>query len=565
MQKIVVSKYGWLALLIVFIGIVYASLFVSYRIDLTAEKRFSLTNSTQKLIANLDAPITIDVYLSGKLASGLRKVSNSVDESLQQYRSLAKGNISINYIDLFAIADDSLQAQMLDSLKNYGLTPFTQVVQEKKGEEQSQRNVIPGALVTSVNGTYPVNFLKGAGNSSEEAYYNNIESLLEYKFSSAIEKVTRQTIPRIAYAIGNGEPLGYEASEAIISLANDYKLDSLNLKTVPKISEAIECLILLQPTTVFTEADKFKIDQYLLHGGTILLATDVLSASLDSLNSKAQTIAFDKGLDIYDLLFKYGIRINPDLVQDYQATDISLVVGTAGDKPQNQLLKWPYYPLLSGNNLHPISKNLDPVFGKYVNSIDTVKAAGIIKTILLSTSQNGKKIGTPAIISFASLKYADDVKEFAEPNIPVAVLAEGKFKSLFANRLSATTIDSLQKANTAFLPIANNAGKLIVISDGDLFLNELTQKGPLPIGLNKYTNYTFANKDFLMNCMDYLVGKNGIFESRNKDFTLRLLNKEKVEADYTKWQLINIIGPIILVILIGFLLQWVRKNKYAVA
>lgn len=563
MKKLLTSKYSWIALTAAFIAIVYASLFVSYRIDLTAEKRFSLTKSTEKLVKTLDNQVTIDVYLTGNLTAGLKKVANSVDETLQQYRNFANGNIAIHYIDPFAIDDDSLKAHLLDSLKRYGLTPFTQVAQEKKGAEQSQRFVIPGALVTSVNGTYPINFLKGAGNSGDEGYYNNIESLLEYKFSSAIEKVTRQSIPHIAYALGNGESLGYEASEAIFTLASEYKLDSFNLKTNPFVPQDIECLVLLQPTSVFTEADKFKIDQYLLHGGTILLATDVLTASLDSLNIKPQTIAFDKGLDIYDLLFKYGVRINPDLVQDYQATDISLVVGSAGGKPQNQLLKWPYYPLVSGNNTHPVSKNLDPVFGKYVNSIDTVKAEGISKTILLATSQNGKKIGTPAIISFESLKYADDVKEFTEQNIPVAVLLEGKFKSLFANRLSAAKLDSLQKANNHFLPIGDKEGKLIVVSDGDMFLNELTQKGPLPIGFNKYTNYTFANKDFLLNCMDFLVGKNGIFESRNKDFTLRLLNKEKVEADYTKWQLINIAGPIIVVIIIGLLLQWLRKRKYA--
>jgi len=563
MKKLVTNKYSWIVFTTAFIAIVYASLFVSYRIDLTAEKRFSLTKSTEKLVKKLDNQVTIDVYLTGNLTAGLKKVANSVDETLQQYRSFANGNIAIHYIDPFAIDDDSLKAHLLDSLKRYGLTPFTQVAQEKKGAEQSQRFVIPGALVTSVNGTYPINFLKGAGNSGDEGYYNNIESLLEYKFSSAIEKVTRQRIPHVAYALGNGESLGYEASEAIFTLASEYKLDSFNLKTNSFVPQDIECLVLLQPTSVFTEADKFKIDQYLLHGGTILLATDLLTASLDSLNIKPQTIAFDKGLDIYDLLFKYGVRINPDLVQDYQSTDISLVVGSAGGKPQNQLLKWPYYPLVSGNNTHPISKNLDPVFGKYVNSIDTVKAEGITKTILLATSQNGKKIGTPAIISFESLKYADDVKEFTEPNIPVAVLLEGKFKSLFANRLSAAKLDSLQKANNPFLPTGDKEGKLIVVSDGDMFLNELTQKGPLPIGFNKYTNYTFANKDFLLNCMDFLVGKNGIFESRNKDFTLRLLNKERVEADYTKWQLINIAGPIIVVIIIGLLLQWLRKRKYA--
>lgn len=562
MSRLLNNKFWWLILMAVFAAVIYIGSFVRLRVDLTEENRYSLTESTEQLLNGLDTIVQIDVYLTGELSSGLRKVRTGVDETLEQYRDIAKGKIRIQYVDPFAVEDDSAQAMIMDSLNRYGITPFTQVAQEKKGAEQSQRLVMPGALVRSRNGVFPVSFLKGVNNADEQTYYTNIESLLEYKFSNAINKATRLNTPLIAYALGNGQSLGYDAIEAITSLASDYRLDTVNLKNVPFVDNDYKCLIILQPKEKFTDDDKLKIDQYLMHGGTVFLATDVVTAAIDSLRIKGECVAFDKGLDLTDLLFRYGIRINPDIVQDYQATEMPIVVGNSGNQPQMQNLKWPYYPLVTGRN-HPISKNMDPVFIQYGSSIDTVQAEGVKKSILLSTSANGKIISSPAIISFNSLRYAEDITAFNKPNIPVAVAAEGTFKSLFANRLSRAKADSLKAAGYEYLPAAKAGAKLIVVSDGNAFLNEVTERGPVPVGMNRFIGYTFANKDFLQNSIDYLASGSGIFESRNKTFTVRLLDQQKVESQRSTWQFINIGLPIVTVLLIGLLLQWLRKRKYA--
>lgn len=562
MNRLLNNKFWWLILIAAFAAVIYIGSYIRLKVDLTEEKRYSLTESTERLLDDLDTTVQIDVYLTGDLSAGLRRVRTSVDETLDQYRDIAKGNIRVRYVDPFETEDDSAQALLIDSLSRYGITPFTQVAQEKKGSEQTQRLVMPGALVRSRNGMFPVNFLKGVNNADEQTYYTNIESLLEYKFSNAIEKATRLHTPLIAYALGNGQSLGYDVIEAITSLASDYRLDTVNLKNVPFVPNDYKCLIILQPKEKFTEEDKLKIDQYLMHGGTVFLATDVVDAAIDSLQLKGECVAFDKGLDLTDLLFRYGIRINPDLVQDYQSTEMPIVVGESGGKPQMQNLKWPYFPLVTGKN-HPVSKNMDPVFIKYGSSIDTVQSEGVGKTVLLSTSENGRIISSPTIISFNSLQYAEDPSAFNKPHVPVAVLAEGTFRSLFANRLPKQKADSLKAVGYDFLQNSNANAKLIVVSDGDAFLNEITPKGPLPIGMNKFIGYTFANKDFLQNSIDFLAGSSGIFESRNKTYTVRLLDQEKVETERSKWQFINIGLPIVIVLLVGLLLQWLRKRKYA--
>jgi gliding-associated putative ABC transporter substrate-binding component GldG len=548
-------------LILAFALVIYLSTYVHYRADLTEENRYSLTGSTEGLLESLDTTVVIDVFLTGELSSGLRKVRSSVDETIAQYRDLAGGQVEVNYIDPFDIEDDSLKVQFVDSLKRYGLNPFTQVAQEKKGTEQTQRLVIPGALVTSRNGTYPVNFLTGVSNPDEQSYYNNIESLLEYKFSNAIEKVTRTSVPLIAYALGNGQSLGYDAIEVLNMMTREYRLDTVNLKNVPYVHEDYKCLVILQPREKFTEDDKFKIDQYLMHGGTVFFAGDIVDASLDSLTIKGSCLAYDKGLDLTDLFFRYGVRVNPDVIQDFQATETTMVVGEAGGQPQMGNVKWTYWPVVTGGN-HPVSKNLDPVMIKYGSSIDTVKAEGSRKQILLATSANAKRIKVPTIISFNNAKEID-INSFTEANIPVAVLVENQFKSFFANRLTQQRIDSFNSSGSNFLAASTGRPRLIVVSDGDAFLNEITQRGPLPVGMNKWVQFTFSNKDFFRNCLDYLVGTSGIFESRSKSFTLRLLDEEKVDSEKNKWQFINIGLPVVLILLLGLLLQWRRKRKYA--
>jgi ABC-2 type transport system permease protein len=263
------------------------------------------------------------------------------------------------------------------------------------------------------------------------------------------------------------------------------------------------------------------------------------------------------------LFFKYGVRVNQDLVEDMQCATINFVVGMNGDKPQMQPLPWPYFPLLAGSLTHPISKNLDPVYSKFTNSIDTVKANGIKKTVLLQTSLNSRTTGAPAIISFEIVKVANDPAAFKIPNIPVAVLLEGKFNSLYANRISSGMTDTLAKLyNTPFLASAEKEAKVIVCAGADIVRNDVTQRGPAPMGYNKDINYTFANEDFVQNCMDYLVDPSGILETRSKDLTLRLLDPKKVEADRTFWQFINILLPLLLVIFCGLGYQAFRKRKY---
>jgi gliding-associated putative ABC transporter substrate-binding component GldG len=283
------------------------------------------------------------------------------------------------------------------------------------------------------------------------------------------------------------------------------------------------------------------------------------------LRAQSDFVAFDKNLNLDDILFKYGVRINGDLLQDLKSAKQPLVVGQVGNQPQIQRLPFPYYPLLSSPSSHPVAKNLDDVLSIFPGSIDTVKAAGIKKTILLASDTNSRSLSTPAMVSLQSVKNEEDLRNFTKSYVPVAVLLEGKFTSLYANRLTTELRDSLSKySSKPFLPAANKEGKQIVVSDGDLVTNVVTEsEGALPMGVQQYENYPFANKEFLMNAVDYLVNPNGVLESRSKDFTLRLLDKEKILTQKTMWQLMNIGLPILIVALFGWLYQLKRKRSFA--
>lgn len=444
---------------------------------------------------------------------------------------------------------------------------MTQVAQAKKGEEQSQRLVIPAAIVTYKGRIYPVNLFKGVQvggeGRPEEQLYTNAETLLEYKFGNAIEKLLAKDVPTVGWVMGNGEPLDFRVYDVIQNLRNNYRFGIVPLDSMPVIPNQYKALIIVKPTEKFTEREKLTLDQYLMHGGQLIWAIDELHAERDSLSLAQEAIAYDRGLDLEDLFFKYGIRVNQDLVEDMQSASLSMVVGQQGNKPQFENLSWPYFPLLNGSLTHPISKNLDPVYAQFANSIDTVKAPGITKTVLLQTSAHSRRTSTPARITFEVLKFKDDPKVFNEQNIPVAYLLEGKFHSLFANRIATSTADSLNNVyHQAFLPEAATPSKVIVCADADIFMNELAQGRPMPLGFSRDNNYTFANRDFVENCVEYMVSPSRILETRSKDFTLRLLDTAKVDEDRSFWQFMNIGLPLILVVLGGYSYQFVRRRRY---
>lgn len=566
MNKLFKSKYWWISWLLLLLAINFIASLVHFRIDLTEEKRYTLSKATKNLLRGLDDYVTVDVYLKGDLKAGIKKLAQSTNELLQDFKEYSNGNLRIRFVDPIGDYDDSTARYILDSLARMGIQPMTQEAQSSSGTERSQSIVIPGAVVQYREHIYPVNLLSGVKNTDINEIYTNAEALLEYKFSYAINKLVQPKQPLLGYLTGNGEPLGYQAYSALTFLSSNYRIDSLNLASTPAIPDRFDALVMVQPQSPFNDQEKLKLDQYVMNGGKLLVFLDVLDANMDSLRGRNETVAFNKGLNLDDLFFKYGIRINEDLVQDMQCAQISLVIGMVGDKPQFQLLKWPYYPLLTGSLTHPVSKNLDPVYARFANSIDTVKAGGIRKTVLLSTSANGRAISTPALISFESIKVAEDPNVFNKPYLPVGMLLEGKFSSLFANRLSVASQDSLQKiSGKPFLATGAKDAKIIVVADGDIVLNEVDQqRGPMPMGYSKDINYRFANEDFFQNCVEYLTDSAGILESRAKDFTLRLLDAKKVDEDRNLWQMINIALPILLLILFGFIYQALRKRKYQV-
>ncbi|WP_342450936.1 gliding motility-associated ABC transporter substrate-binding protein GldG [Aridibaculum aurantiacum] len=566
-DKILKNKFWWLWLTLILLVVVYVASLGRFRLDLTKEKRFSLSPSTINLLRNLDDDVQVDVFLTGELSSGFRKLSNATDELLSEFKEYGGANVQYRFFRPGEGLPDSLRMEIYDSLVQMGVRPFTNQVTAKEGEETSERLIFPGAIVSYKDRRIGIDLMSGKSGMDEETSLNYSEALLEFKLADAIDKLTRTEVPVIAYAAGNGQPLNPTVRDLFDVLRNNYNLGVLDLQIGHLDPQKINALLVVKPANAFTDVEKLKIDQYVMQGGNVIWFIDKLYAELDSLyRSQADFVAFDKNLNIDDQLFKYGVRINGDLLQDLKCAKLPMVVGQRADgQPQFSRVPFPYYPLLTSTGTHPISKNLDDVLSIFPSSIDTVQAPGIKKTILLSTDTLSRSLSTPAIVTLQSVKTEDDIRTFNRSYVPVAVLLEGKFSSLYANRLTTALRDSLRTyTDVPFAASGVKESKQVVVSDADIVTNVVTQsEGALPMGTQQYENYAFANKEFLMNTVDYMVSKSGILETRSKDVTLRLLDKQRVQNEKTKWQLINLLLPILLVLLFGWIYQALRKKQYA--
>ncbi len=571
-NKIISTKI-WLPLAIVllitlnWIGSKYHT-----RIDLTAEKRFTLSHSTESILKNLDSTVDITVLLTGDVKSEFKKLSTTTKELLDNFKDQGGNKIQYKFELPGEGLDDSLKAHVFDSLVSLGLRPTNQQVQVKEGEGKNQRQVFPGAVIKYGGRTIAIDLLQGQVQKNvfnsddilDKQTLNSAEALLEYKFANAIQKLTQKDVPVVAYAYGNGEPpySFLPVNDVFETLGKNFIVDTVNVRMQPFLNPEYSTIVIVKPTEKFSSDDKFKLDQYIMNGGHLLFFMDVLYAERDSLQN-GELITYSRDLDINDLLFKYGVRINTDLIADKHCDKIPVEVGSVGGQSQKQLLPWPYAPLLQPGSDNAIVKNEADVLGQFANSIDTVEAAGITKTILLSSSANAYTLPTPARIELNSLKTIEDITRFNRKNIPVAVLLEGKFKSMYANHASQAQLDTLKNYNLTYAKESVSPGKIIVVADADIVLNQVSETvGPLPMGTNKFTKIQYANKDFFLNCTEYLANKNNILDARAKDYTLRLLDVQKTQAQRSLWQIVNIAVPILLVCLFGFGYQWWRKRKY---
>ena len=539
-----------------------ASAYIHTRWDLTAEKRFTLSPSTIQLLKHVHEPIQIQIYLSGKLPAGFRHLAESIRDLLNNFRNYAGPYIQFRFIDP-ASFPDSARSKLYDSLVARGIHPYNLQVQLSAAEGYSEKLIFPGAIVKNNRQERTIDLLESKMSDNTLASLNNAEALLEYKFANAIYHLQQTHPPLIGYMLGNGEPLDPRVNDALSILSRNYLIDTIPLDRYPYIPQDFKAVVFIKPELPFTTQEKLKIDQYLMHGGKILWFLDDLNASMDSLTNKNSFIAFDKNLHLEDLLFTYGVRINPDLIQDLQCDMIPLVVGSAGNQPQIQLVPWPYSPLLTPTENSPIVKNINPVLGHFVNSLDTVGTPGIRKTILLTSSAYSRITGSPVKVSWNDARIKPDPALFQHPFIPAAVLLEGRFRSMFMNRLDQQTIDSLDRVFPQ--PIADSSvpTAMILVSDGDIAMNAISAKeGPLPMGNNAYTHVQYANPQFFANCLEYLTDTSGIMQSRNKTFILRQMNTTRIEQQKNLWQLLNLIIPVAFGVLMGWIFQIFRKKSY---
>ncbi len=560
------TKYWWCYLIAAVVLINYLASLVHFRVDLTAEKRYTLGAPTKQLLRGLNDRVSIDVYLAGDLPADFRNLRNNAEELLQEFREYDKNTISYSFHRPGEGLGDTARQNFLMYLDSLGIHPTNVKVQTEAGESQEQRLVYPAALVTYKDRVVPIDFLQGQNMQEGLQSLNNVISLLEYKFANAIQKVTQEKPAVIGYLAGNGEPLSYNVYDLIErTLKPQYGFGFVPIDSVPVIPLEFDAVMIVKPTTAFTDRQKLKLDQYVMHGGKLIWMIDNLYAEMDSLmRTQSDFVAFDRALNIDDQLFRYGVRINRDLVQDLQCDKLPLVVGSYGDRPQPQLVPWPYFPLLSSYTDHPIAKNMNTVLSIFPNSMDTVEAEGIKKTVILASSASSRTLSTPAIVSLNSVQTEADVQTFNQKNIPIAILLEGKFTSLFTNRIPSSVADSLGRIyQQPFLATAAMPNKMIVISDADIVANVVTQnEGPLQMGTNQFTKVQYANRDFITNCIEYLTNPSGILAARAKTFVLRLLDPAKIEDQRTTWQIINVGLPVVLILGFALVYQAIRNKKY---
>jgi ABC-2 type transport system permease protein len=555
---------SWLKLLTVFAGIILVSVissFLRFRYDLTEDKRFTLSRPTRQVLSHLKNDIYIQVYLEGEIPIPLKRLKRSVGEMLDEFRIASGRKLDYEFINPSGGKDARQREAQYQTLEKKGLNPIRLETGDSEGGS-SQKIIFPGMIVNYNGIEVPVNFLNNSTPSSEQNILRSVEGL-EYEMIQTISTLSSDTINKVAFIEGHGEIPEIETADITMNLARFFTIDRGVIGGKPGILDKYAAVVIAGPEKVFNESDKLVLDQYIMNGGKVMWLIDEVAVNSDSLRF-GTTVGLYRPLNIEDQLFRYGARINPAIVQDIECVPIRLMVMSGSTRQQVVSAPWVYNPLLKPATNHPITRNLNRVEGEFVNYIDTVGLdPAIRKKILLSTSEYSRIVSPPVMISLKEAEMTPVEKDFNKQNLPVAVLLEGVFTSAFKNRM----VSNLTDDKNLRIRTESKETRMIVIADGDIIRNEVQRSGlnetPLPLGQDKYTGQIYGNRDFIINCLNWLVDKNGIMELRSRELKLRLLNHKIIKADKFKWQLINIAGPVIIVILGGFLYSYFRRKKYA--
>lgn len=535
--------------------------FLKVRIDLTEDKRYTLSDSTIDILREIDNELYIQVFLDGEMPIPFKRLRSSVEDMLEEFRNASGKKLDYDFINPSGGSSREEREALYKSLISKGLNPVNIQAGDEEGGS-SQRIIFPGMIVNYNGAEVPVNFLKNNPLiSAEENLLHSIEGL-EYEMIQTVAVITSDTIRKVAFLEGHGEYSEVEVADITLNLAKYFTIDRGVIGGMPGILDQYSALIIAGPSREFDEKDKFVIDQYIMNGGKVIWLLEEVNVNNDSL-VYGETAALYRPLNIEDQLFRYGARINPVIIKDLDCMIIRLAVMTEGTRQQFVPVPWVYFPLLSPSPDHPITRNINKVKGEYVNFIDTVGLdAAIKKTVLLTTSRYTRSVSPPYIISLREAEETPDEREYNRSNLPVAVLLEGTFQSAFRNRLP----DQLYGRTSSPVRTESKETKMIVIADGDITRNEVRRTGnieaPYPLGQDKYTGEMFGNRDFIVNCLNYLIDDNGIMELRSRELKSRLIDKPRIKREKLKWQAVNVVFPVLFVILSGIAYSYFRKRKY---
>lgn len=554
-----ISILGFILLLVVILLVNMLASFVFTRIDLTSEKRFTLSQATKNELASLQDIVYFKVYLSGDLPAGFQRLSTATRDMLNEMRQYAKGNLEYEFIDPAALEDEKQRNELYKQLSERGLQPTN--LQESETDRSSQRILFPGAILNYRAQEQPLQLLKDRiGSSSEEMLNNSIQGL-EYEIINAIRKITTLEQKKIGFLRGQNELDKYRVADIVQTLNTSYKVSGVTINQKLDALKNYECIIIAKPDSAFDEKDKFIIDQYIMNGGKVLWLVDNMIADMDSLARQNQFVSVASNLNIEDMLFRYGVRINTNLVLDLQGAPIPMLTGYVGNKPQTSFLPWFYFPLVIPTSKHPIVNNLNGVRFQFASSIDTLANKEIKKTVLLQSSEFSRTVGSPAVVDLEQMKKKPESKQFNKGYQPLAVLLEGKFLSNYANRIPAAI------ANDSAIAFKESGieNRMIVVADGDVIKNDYrkSSESVFPLGYDRYTGQFYGNKSFILNCVDYLCEGPRLMTLRQKEFRLRLLDKQRLEGNMLSIKLFNVILPVALILLYAMLRMYQRKKKYA--
>ena len=533
--------------------------FVFKRFDLTADKRYTLSQTSLNIVSEVKEPLYIDVFLEGEFPGEFKKLQTETQQLLEEFKA-ENPNIIFQFVN--PLEEEDQKEATLQSFIERGLTPVNVTVNDKG--QQTQEIVFPWAVATCANRSVKVPLLKNMmGASTAEKVVSSVQHL-EYAFANAINTVAKAKQKKVVILNGNGESKDRYIADFIKSVKDNYYIGPFTLDSVAKSpNETLKYLkkydlaVIAKPTEAFTEEEKQVLDQFIISGGKTLWLVDQVNMEMDSLyNETGSNLAFPRDLNLNDMFFKYGVRMRPDLIFDLQNTPIALATGEQGSATQYTQYPWFFSPMIYPTSKNPIVSNLDGIKFEFASPMEPLKN-DIKKTVLLQSSQASKIIGTPSQISLTMVSLRPDRKEFeSKGNYPVALLLEGQFHSMYQNRVLPFKDATFQNKGK------NN--KMIVISDGDVIKNQLDKNGqPLELGYDKWTNNLYANKEFLMNCVNYLLDDNGLINIRSKEVDLPILDKEKVYDTYTLSQVITVAVPIGILMLFGVVFTFLRKRKYS--